>query len=268
MAPSPRHLLVVLVAVGGGAATTLIGPSGIASACAQVPETPDLIPSTLTVGPVDPACQRAPDTDKDGVFDVEDNCHRYFNPMQVDTDGDAGPPPYEPVPVNFRDPVTGGDSCDVDDDGDGRFDVEDVCPKVADPEQRDSDGDGLGDACDPTTDAVAAAPPAAASAAPRLTVAKLPAKVRRAEIGAGLAVGASCTVACALQADLRVGRTVLGSTLGGLQGKGRTFLFLKLSGAAKKRLKAKGRLRATVTVVASDDIGRTSTVTRRITLLR
>ena len=40
-----------------------------------------------------------------------------------------------------------GDGCDPDDDGDGFLDSEDVCPRLADPDQADSDGDGLGDAC-------------------------------------------------------------------------------------------------------------------------
>ena len=36
-----------------------------------------------------------------------------------------------------------------DEDGDGVPDVIDVCPHVADPDQLDTDGDGIGDACDP-----------------------------------------------------------------------------------------------------------------------
>ncbi|MFP6640538.1 MAG: PQQ-dependent sugar dehydrogenase [Myxococcota bacterium] len=38
---------------------------------------------------------------------------------------------------------------EVDSDGDGVADDQDVCPTVYDPEQADSDFDGLGDACDP-----------------------------------------------------------------------------------------------------------------------
>ncbi|HEV7733721.1 MAG TPA: hypothetical protein VGR62_16250 [Candidatus Binatia bacterium] len=38
-----------------------------------------------------------------------------------------------------------------DADADGTCDTEDVCPQTPDPEQRDRDGDGLGDACDPCT---------------------------------------------------------------------------------------------------------------------
>ena len=40
----------------------------------------------------------------------------------------------------------------VDADGDGILDEDDVCPDVADPEQADLDGDGMGDACDADDD--------------------------------------------------------------------------------------------------------------------
>jgi len=40
------------------------------------------------------------------------------------------------------------DCIDDDDDGDAIADVSDLCPTVVDPGQRDSDGDGVGDACD------------------------------------------------------------------------------------------------------------------------
>jgi len=41
-----------------------------------------------------------------------------------------------------------GDACDMDDDGDGVYDVVDYCRTVPDPDQSDADGDLLGDACD------------------------------------------------------------------------------------------------------------------------
>ena len=44
-----------------------------------------------------------------------------------------------------------GDVCD-DDDGDGILDIDDNCPVAANPEQTDTDGDGLGDACDEEAD--------------------------------------------------------------------------------------------------------------------
>ena len=47
-----------------------------------------------------------------------------------------------------------GDACDLlnDSDGDGVADERDNCPNVNNPDQRDSDGDGQGDACDALTD--------------------------------------------------------------------------------------------------------------------
>lgn len=45
-----------------------------------------------------------------------------------------------------------GDSCDTDDDNDGIVDTEDNCPLIANPEQTDADNDGIGDLCDTDED--------------------------------------------------------------------------------------------------------------------
>ena len=45
-----------------------------------------------------------------------------------------------------------GDVCDTDDDGDGILDTEDNCPLVANADQFDTDGDGIGDVCDSDVD--------------------------------------------------------------------------------------------------------------------
>ncbi len=90
------------------------------------------------------------DTDGDGVPDVDDNCPDDANADQLDTDGDGF-----------------GDECDdypdvMDDfDNDGVTDADDICVDVFNPiaegatEQVypvDTDGDGIGDACEEPLD--------------------------------------------------------------------------------------------------------------------
>ena len=72
------------------------------------------------------------DYDGDGVHDTYDNC-----PYEDSTGYDDE---YSP------------DGCINDTDGDGVLDNVDVCPDVVDFDQVDSDGDGLGDACEVNTD--------------------------------------------------------------------------------------------------------------------
>ena len=75
------------------------------------------------------------DTDRDGVADGIDNCPSVSNEAQRDV-------------VH---PGAGGDACD-DPDGDGLADESDFCPDLPIPETKDSDFDGLGNACDPYPD--------------------------------------------------------------------------------------------------------------------
>lgn len=58
-------------------------------------------------------------------------CHTVFG---LDEVADAPPPPDAAIGVDY--------------DGDGVF-LGDVCPAIPDPEQRDEDEDGIGNACDP-----------------------------------------------------------------------------------------------------------------------
>jgi len=89
------------------------------------------------------------DSDNDGVFNLFD----------VNRDGDFQDArerdncwlTYNP---NQRDTDRDGlgDVCDLDDDGDTIPDVSDDCPLVSNPTQANADGDAAGDACDPDND--------------------------------------------------------------------------------------------------------------------
>lgn len=98
-----------------------------------------------------------PDDDNDTVPDAGDNCPLNANSTQLDTDADGQ-----------------GNACDTDDDNDGVIDTQDVfpldpsetadadsdgvgdnrdnCPQASNPDQRDTDADALGNACDTDDD--------------------------------------------------------------------------------------------------------------------
>ena len=114
------------------------------------------------------------DRDGDGVADACDSCPDVPNQDQDDDDGDGFGNACDPCPRDdtitdaidgdgyCSDPAVcplGCDSCpyvanadQADRDGDGVGDACDNCPDVANPEQDDDDGDGIGDVCDGCVD--------------------------------------------------------------------------------------------------------------------
>jgi hypothetical protein len=271
---STKAVLAAVVATVGAASALAIsgfgGMGGVATACAQTVPT-DTLPIP-TLGPIDPACGGIPDTDRDGVFDWEDNCQSAYNPSQIDTDQDSGEPPYV-LYVTARDPMTGGDTCDIDDDGDTVIDVKDNCRKQPNKEQRDSDSDGSGDVCDPVNDAKKTA----GGGRPKLgSVARVH---RVAEIQAGIAVPVRCSRSCSIAAELvvsdaraarrlRTGRTRrLARGAARLAEAGSTYVFVRVPRRALARIPRAG-VRALLRLKVSDDAGSRTTLSRRIVIRR
>ncbi|RKH32957.1 amidohydrolase [Corallococcus praedator] len=96
----------------------------------------------------------ADDADADGIPAATDNCPAIFNPVrpmddgrQADTDGDGVGDACDPCPLE-----AGTTACVAfrgeDDDHDGVPTWRDNCPYVANANQKDTDADGKGDACD------------------------------------------------------------------------------------------------------------------------